>query len=381
MAIICFSNLCVQAATDNVLQSIQIDSFKDTYNIVLKSDEKPETKRVINDENKMMLTLKGVRASKDFNTVYNATNIDSVTVEPVGSDSVNISIQAQNVSRANLIFDTLDTPLGVLRTQDNQKTSVTKKASKKHKKKIVLSHPVREYRPIFNEDDEDDVMSFNSLMSKDYAESFISTFKEDGITNTITILLIGVIIFCTIKLFRKNNKEDNMQVGLSQSLRDREMNLMQDMMQTQQQYPQASLSQSIRPEMNYGIKSYQNAVKSPYQQQGMRSPYTTSDIKFNSSAMQQKFQSIKQSSVSSVNAKQNDVPAMAAAPLRVNRISQYSQSPLQQRPVSTSSGFSSPQSKVTNVDSMKFLDQMAKIYEKNGRADLAQGLKSKMNRI
>ena len=54
--IICFSNVCVQAATDNVLQSIQIDTFKDTYNIILKSDEKPEAKRVINDENKIMLT-------------------------------------------------------------------------------------------------------------------------------------------------------------------------------------------------------------------------------------------------------------------------------------------------------------------------------------
>ena len=77
--IICFSNVCVQAATDNVLQSIQIDTFKDTYNIILKSDEKPEAKRVINDENKIMLTLKGVRVSQELNTVYNATNIDSVT--------------------------------------------------------------------------------------------------------------------------------------------------------------------------------------------------------------------------------------------------------------------------------------------------------------
>ena len=55
LVIICFSNVCVQAATDNVLQSIQIDTFKDTYNIILKSDEKPEAKRVINDENKIML--------------------------------------------------------------------------------------------------------------------------------------------------------------------------------------------------------------------------------------------------------------------------------------------------------------------------------------
>ena len=210
--IICFSNVCVQAATDNVLQSIQIDTFKDTYNIILKSDEKPEAKRVINDENKIMLTLKGVRVSQELNTVYNATNIDSVTVEPAGNDTVNVLIQAQNASHANLIFDTLDTPLGVLRAQDNKKAKEPKQV-KKHKKKIVLSHPVRDYRPVFEEDDED-AMSLDSLMSSEYASSVISMFKDDGITNAITILLIGLIILCTVRLFRRNSgKEENMQVG------------------------------------------------------------------------------------------------------------------------------------------------------------------------
>ena len=382
LVIICFSNVCVQAATDNVLQSIQIDSFKDTYNIVLKSDEKPETKRIINDENKMMLTLKGVRASKDFNTIYNATNIDSVTVEPAGSDSVNISIQAQNVSRANLIYDTLDTPLGVLRAQDNKTLSAGKKSAKKHRKKIVLSSPVKDYRPIFNEDDEEEALSFTSLMSKDYANSFITSFKEDGVTNTITILLIGIIIFCAVKLFRRNNKEENTQIGLSQSLRDREMNLMQDMMQGQQQYQQPQVQQ-FRPEMSYGIKSYQNAVKSPYQQHGMKSPYTTSDIRFNNPKLQQNFQPIQQPETF---VKPNTIPQqeiktpVASVPLKAAKTAQVNNI---QRPrqTTTTSRMSAPaQSKVANVDTMNFLNQMAKIYEKNGRADLAQGLKSKMNR-
>ncbi len=36
--------------------------------------------------------------------------------------------------------------------------------------------------------------------------------------------------------------------------------------------------------------------------------------------------------------------------------------------------------KTTNIDSMKFLESMTKIYEKNGRTDLAQGLKSNMQK-
>ena len=376
--IICFSNVCVQAATDNVLQSIQIDSFKDTYNIVLKSDEKPESKRVITDDNKMMLTLKGVRISQDLNTIYNATNIDSVTVEPVGNDTVNVSFQAQNVSHANLIFDTLDTPLGVMRAKQAQEQN-SQQQPKKHKKKIVLSHPVREYRPVFDTEDEEDGMNFNSLMSNEYASSFISVFKEDAVTNSITILLIGLIILCTVRLFKRNSsKEENMQVGLSQSLRDREVNLMKDMMTSSQQAPVAP--QTFRPEMNYGIKSYQNSVKSPYPQQAMRSPYMSTDIKYNSSSLQQKMQSM-QKTMQNTQMKQNvqdKAPAMATTPLRSNKTMQTG---AQQRPVSSNARMSAPQQRVTNLDSMKFLDSMAKIYEKNGRSDLAQGLKAKMNRV
>ena len=389
LAIICFSNVCVQAATDNVLQSIQIDTFKDTYNIILKSDEKPEAKRVINDENKMMLTLKGVRASQELNTVYNATNIDSVTVEPAGNDTVNVLIQAQNVSHANLIFDTLDTPLGVLRAQDNKKADEPKQV-KKHKKKIVLSHPVRDYRPVFEEDDEDS-MSLDSLISNEYASSILSMFKDDGVTNAITILLIGLIILCTVRLFKRNSgKEENMQVGLSQSLKDREMGLMQDMMSNQQQYQvQQQMQQApqpqpavIRPEMNYGIRSYQNANKTPYQQ-AMRSPYMSTDIKFNNPSLQQKMQEIRnnvqqQQNASRQNLQEKAPASVASAPLRANRTAQAG---MQQRPISSSPRMTTPQQRVTNMDSMKFLDSMAKIYEKNGRSDLAQGLKSKMNRV
>ncbi len=389
LAIICFSNVCVQAATDNVLQSIQIDTFKDTYNIILKSDEKPEAKRVINDENKMMLTLKGVRASQELNTVYNATNIDSVTVEPAGNDTVNVLIQAQNVSHANLIFDTLDTPLGVLRAQDNKKADEPKQV-KKHKKKIVLSHPVRDYRPVFEEDDEDS-MSLDSLISNEYASSILSMFKDDGVTNAITILLIGLIILCTVRLFKRNSgKEENMQVGLSQSLKDREMGLMQDMMSNQQQYQvQQQMQQApqpqpavIRPEMNYGIRSYQNANKTPYQQ-AMRSPYMSTDIKFNNPSLQQKMQEIRnnvqqQQNASRQNLQEKAPASVASAPLRANRTAQAG---MQQRPISSSPRMTTPQQRVTNMDSMKFLDSMAKIYEKNGRSDLAQGLKAKISRV
>ena len=36
--------------------------------------------------------------------------------------------------------------------------------------------------------------------------------------------------------------------------------------------------------------------------------------------------------------------------------------------------------RTANLDSIKFLESMTKIYEKNGRSDLAQGLKTNMKK-
>ena len=132
--------------------------------------------------------------------------------------------------------------------------------------------------------------------------------------------------------------------------------------------------------MTYGIRSYQNAVKTPYQQ-SIKSPYMTSEIRFNNSSLQQKMQEIRnnvQQQATRPNLQEKAPAAVSSTPLRANKSAQVG---IQQRPVSSSSRMSAPQQRVTNMDSMKFLDSMAKIYEKNGRSDLAQGLKSKMNRI
>lgn len=380
LSIICFSTTCANAQTDNVLQSVQIDSFKDTYNIILKADEKPETKRVITDDNKITFSLKGVRASEEMNTVYNATNIDSVTVEPTGNDSVNVSIQAKNASRSNLIFDTLDTPLGVLRTQSQNEQAVDKKVKKSHKQRIVLSHPARDYRPVYESEDEDysEGLALGALSSNQYVNSVMSVFKDENVSNTISIMLIALIALCAFRLIRKSGKQnENMQIGLSQSLRDREMGLMQDMMQTQN-FAQPSMpvqpmeQRSLRPEMNYGIRSYQSAVNAPYQQHGLKSPYSTSDIR-RPVAPAQQTQNIAQPMAKPLT-QNRPVPAVVGAMNTQKAVAQQ-----QQRPVSNSR-MTAPQSKMTSIDSMQFLNSMAEIYEKKGRADLAQGLKANINK-
>ena len=105
-------------ASENVLQSIEIEPVKDTYNIVLVSDKAVDVKKTVQASNKITLTMKDIRASKTLNTVYNnVSNVDTVMVEPAGN-GISIFFQAENASAATVTFDALiaNAPVSPIKT-------------------------------------------------------------------------------------------------------------------------------------------------------------------------------------------------------------------------------------------------------------------------
>ena len=57
-------SLTAVMAEENVLQTIEIEPVKDTYNIVLVSDKVVDVKKTVEDSNRITLTMKNIRASK-----------------------------------------------------------------------------------------------------------------------------------------------------------------------------------------------------------------------------------------------------------------------------------------------------------------------------
>lgn len=349
-------------ATDNVLQAIQINGVNDTYNIVLRSDDVTEVKKTIQAPNKMILALKGIRASKTINTIYNNTSsVDSVVVEPTGADSVKIMIQAQNVANAQVNFDSLKTPLGVLGTLQTPM---------KPEKEIVLSSPVSSYEPVYNDDESQDesVISLDGV-GLSVVKGLKNAIKDDKINWMTTFCLFALLIASGMKLIK--GKDSEIKVGLTQSLKDREIDLYRGLgLNNEISRPVLNQNEVSAPQkvsgMNYGLRAYQN---------GTRSPYVSSEV-------------------------QRPRPAVAnptlSAPANINTLSQQSKgvntriqtvasSGVKTLPKSVQNVTKTPvtnavKSKTTNIDSMKFLESMTKIYEKNGRTDLAQGLKANMKK-
>jgi len=344
-------------ASDNVLQAIQIDGVKDSYKIVLRSDDSAELRKTIQAPNKMILDLKGIRASKSINTIYNNTaSVDSIVVEPTGPDSVKILIQADNVNAADVQFDTLKTPLGVL----------GKTAEQQNADKLVLSKPMQSYTPVYGTeiDEEADNSGFSlpSFLSGESGNQIKKILKNEKISWMVAFGLLAIIIISGIKSIK--GKDSDIKIGLSQGFKERELDLYRGMGNQiagspmslrQNNQPQPHQSQPQAPNFaagaNYGLKAYQNGTRNPYVSSEAPRPRPVAAPKQTFPAPQPLKNTVASGTQNAVN------PA---------------QSPIQ-RPVA-------PANRTTNIDSMKFLESMTKIYEKNGRTDLAQGLKTNMQK-
>lgn len=344
-------------SSDNVLQAIQVDGYKDSYNIILKSDDVAEIKKTVQAPNKMIINLQGIRASKTINTIYNNTsNVDSVVVEPIGEDSVKILIQADNAESANIHFDTLKTPLGVLDKAQNQN---------KAGDELVLNAPMSSYKPVYsdNSNEEDNGFSIAGA-SGSVAKHLKNIFKNEKISWMITFGLFTIIVLSGLKTIKA--KDNEIRVGLSQSLKDREIDLYKRGINAELSeravgdyadvpiHNPAGSSKNLTG-VNFGLKAYQNSTRSPYLTPEMQRPRTAM-----APAAASKLQPAVKS-VSSNTALKNSMQNIA-----------------QQPAVRTEKNISRP--KTTNIDSIKFLESMTKIYEKNGRSDLAQGLKANMKK-
>lgn len=344
-------------ASDNVLQAIQVDGVKDSYNIILKSDDVAELKKTVQAPNKMVLNLNGIRASKTINTIYNNTSsVDSVVVEPTGEDSVKISIQGDNVGAAGVHFDTLKTPLGVLdKTQKQEKKS----------DELILNGPMESYKPVYNNNDEEETgLALAGASASKYIKKIL---KNEKISWMITFGLFAVILVIGLKFIK--GKDSDIKVGLTQSLKDREIDLYRSLgASSELTGATAGINQTSTPQANYGIKAYQ---------QGTRSPYLSAEVQRPRPAVNP----MKSApSATSINLQQG-IQSASLRPQSQNIASNLAQGTMQNtmsKPVQSAPASARP--KAANIDSMKFLESMTKIYEKNGRSDLAQGLKTNMKK-
>ena len=331
-------------ADENVLQSIEIEPVKDTYNIVLVSDKAVDVKKTVQGSNKITLTMKDIRASKTLNTIYNnVSNVDTVMVEPQGN-GISIFFQADNASAATVTFDAL----------------VAAAPVKNAAKSLKLNNPIESYAPIYSETFEEAKTSslFDKLKSSSTVASIKDSIDEDTASDVsnkaVSFGLIGLFAFAVVRLFKR--REPEMKIGLSQSLTDREINLHKSALSMQQQYPTTEKPYST---VNYGLNAYQRENRNPYE--SAPAQFHNPRLREYASAQAQEF--VAPQPVT----KPVQTQTMTVAQPQVKKMT----TPVNSAPVNQSN---------PNIDNLKFLESMTAIYEKSGRHDLARGLKASLSK-
>ena len=344
-----FSMLTV-CAEDNVLQSIEIVPVKDTYNIVLTADKSVDVKKTVQADNKITLNMKGIRASKSLNTIYNnVSNVDTVMVENT-NNGVSVFFQAENAQDASISFDSL--------------TPVLPSKSEMAKQQIKLNSPVDAYAPIYREDNVkskttslfDKITSKSASLTSDIEDS-TGDFK-DTLNNIFSYGLLGLLGFAVLRLFRR--KEPDMKIGLSQGTNEREIDMYKGMPAVNSGYTN---SEKPFTTVNYGLNAYKR---------GNENPYEPEPAHIHNPRMQQYVSPLLRNQMARSAVMQKPLPQTIAtdvqpAPQPVKKHT----TPVNTAPVNQSN---------PNIDNLKFLESMTAIYEKSGRHDLAQGLRASLNK-
>ena len=379
--------LGMSAGFANTLSEIQIDALDTGYGIVLKTDETAQIKKTISaDNNKLTLQLKDVEVSPDLNTVYNnVTNLDNVTVTPAGKGDIKIIFKGENIADSKILFD-------------KQQSAATLPATPAANESISLSAPVSSYTPVYNqtslEEEVQDDQTANPQVNQMLTQMHVSremlvnakTFAKkvvnkaaSGDINLITIL--GVIFIIASMLFRPKKKPVQKQQSLSELLSkpkssaqmEREIALNRRMADNMVLSRPDGLAAVNPLNAGYGIKAYQNSQKNPY---------TTNIEPTGISGIPRRRPMHQTASSMPQNQQHRQIVRQSVAPIkRQPVINQPVSTPVATKPQTLANPkMQTTKSTPSDLDSVKFLESITKIYEKNGRADLAKGLKENLRK-
>lgn len=324
----------------NLLSGIQINPDGNSYQVVLKTNKATPIKKVIESAEKIYLEIQNVELLSSVNTVYNEVpNVKNVIVEPTSKNSVRIFLQGKNMKEAKVQFESEEPVLVKNKTQQNSDS-------------IELNPPIRAYNPIYENEqtEESEGTSFWAILG--------AALKQvKSLLGSSMMTLLGIILVCAFgfRLFQKgNNSLSNLSIGLPKNLKNiTEPNPTAER-NRERVYLDKLKEQSNNSTMtNYGIKSYQESQRSPY-----ATPFRTP-------VHRNKF------TTPTIPASPKEIKATPVADLASKVMTATLNSHATENNIS---------SKNKGVDSAKFLESMTKIYEENGRMDLAEGLKKSLKR-
>ncbi len=395
-------------AMQNKLSAVEVNNSVNGYQIILRADKPTIVRKNIQSTNEILITVKGIVPVESVATIYNnVPDVESVMIEPDSKDNIKILVHGKDVYKTNVAFgapeavvtqpevpatgETAGTVDEALTEDANAQTSENNKS----KAEVELAAPIEAYAPVYEQGSEyePDAQPSYEDMAKSAARMTVSVIKNTSplakrVYHRLAkvdkkLLGLGglflVIILAGIKGLG-NSKDNELKIGLSQGLRETETPMparvaasqnMASINKTRIQNPSMA---KATPNMNYGLKAYSQSQKDPYTQQtyGYAAQKPVAKMQTAQAPSLQR-RPVSQEEISRNLALLKQQQRFAQAPVSQPKMAPNPKIKMAQRP---ESGI-----QTNSVDSIKFLESMAKIYERSGREDLAKGLKSNIHRM
>jgi len=384
----------VYAFDGATLSEIKISS-KDNYSykVILKTDKDVAVEKYVTSDNKIVIDLANTKSAEFVNTIYNNTpEIDNVIVQAVANDKVRIFIQGLNIASSKIILDSRNEALDFMGGNNSATSENTNNVPAPKSKTVAPTQTVQENpsTPVINLA-EKPTPNLNSNIQKQvkpqYSENNLQAdkknlFNEEKNSDLETVktsmfgggslkkifskngfdwlLRIFAVIFIAIGMFKFISKPKNITIDIaSENLKERELELYRAANERKELLARSMGSNYTREKQakkttygansQYGIKEYQNSQLPP---QRLNRPVENTYSDYNKAT-------------------------------RLNSALKTTKAPVETRkPVINNSKINQRDTKTakTNADNIKFLENMAAIYQKSGRADLAQNIRQNIKR-
>lgn len=378
-----FASLNAIAATPNTLSAVEIKDSDDGYQIVLKADKAAEVRKTVESKDDVTLDIKGIIPIESVGTIYNnVPEVDSIIIQPDSDNNTKVIVRGKNISSASISF----APVEVQTAPPVQGEAALPSGVSE----IELSKPIQSYAPVFDQSQDFEDQSSRGMFETAVSLSLNKAHSLKPFAVKVfrylkhldrKYLAFGSVFFLIIMFGLKNikaDKNDDIKVGLTQSLKEKEIGMKDDLSLAndfQTARSQKSLSGKSVPSINYGIKAYQNSQKNPYTSQ-------ISGLPMKNVAKQTQVRPTAQQGIQrNNNSNQNQVQLQS----RLNQANAQMQA---KKPVSAPAALNKVKPSTVpsisgskSIDSMKFLESMTKIYERSGREDLANELKSNIQKV
>lgn len=376
-------------AEENVISQVVISKSKDranSYELTIDSSEIVQYKSRIDEDGNVYFDLKNSTLAPDMGTIYDdVINIDNVTVKQLDKNRVRIYVSGKDARNTDLVF-----------VNSLFETSVPSK-------KVTINRPIKEYKStILNNDleyqDNTQEWDDNSFNFSYLSATMMTELKEGPIGKILIVLsLFAFLLILARNLAAKLSQDKEPLIGLNQNINHQMGSL--GISVKKQQLQQPMLKAQKRNDDLVGISKRNEALKQA------QIELTRAHEKYQQ-YIQNKYQGIKQPKTVDVDALRKSIalnqyqkstqnPYKNQEVIKIDEIRNTSNETFKIPPrprMQEKQAFSSPyiQRKTNLVNSnyikeqpkqnMRFLESVTKIYERSGRADLADGLKNSITK-